>query len=88
MNLKHRINRDFSTRLSDTFKQPKKMANITSIAGMKQIFHVIAMLELETAFGEVHHNMVPLVRNSTLDLRSFLQFPHFNCNLYLSDSVS
>ena len=56
--IEHDIQKGFSPKLSGTLEHRAQMAHIINQARLKQRSLVISLLDLKTAFGEVHHNLV------------------------------
>ena len=61
--IEHHIQKGFMPKLSGTYEHTAQMAHIINRARIKQRSVVITLLDLKTAFGEVHHNLIPVVLN-------------------------
>ena len=59
--IEHHIQKGFMPKLSGTYEHTAQMARIINKARMKQRSVVITLLDLKNAFGEVHHNLIPVV---------------------------
>ena len=55
------IQKGFLPKISGTFKHTAQMVSIINAARIKQKSLVIALLDLENAFSEVHHYLIPEV---------------------------
>ena len=61
--IEHHIQKGFMPKLSGTYEHTAQMAHIINRARIKQRSVVITLLDLKNAFGEVHHNLIPVVLN-------------------------
>jgi len=55
----HRIQKGFLPKLSGTFEYIPDMANVINQARIKQRSLAVTFLDLQNAFREVHHNLIP-----------------------------
>ena len=62
--IEHEIQKGFTSGLSGTFEHTAQMADIINKARTKQRSLVITLLDLENAFGEVHHNLIPTAQGN------------------------
>ena len=56
--IEHKLQKGFLPKLSGTFEQIAQMANIADTDRIKQRSVVITLLDLKSAFSEVHHNLI------------------------------
>ena len=57
--IEHNIKKGFLPKLSRTFERTAQLANVINTARTKQRSLVATLLDLQNAFGEVHHNRIP-----------------------------
>ena len=57
--IEHQIQKGFLPIISGTFEHTAQMAKVINTARIKEKSLVITLLDLKTAFGEVHHSLIP-----------------------------
>jgi hypothetical protein len=59
--IEHEIQKGFTPHISGTFEHTPQMAYIINQSRIRQRSLVITLLDLNKAFGEVHHNLIQSV---------------------------
>ena len=55
------VQKRFTPGMTGTYEHTAQLAHIIRQAKKKQRSLVVTLLDLKNAFGEVHHNLIPLV---------------------------
>ena len=59
--IEHKIQKGFTPHISGTFEHTAQMAYIINQARIRQRSLLVILLDLNNAFGEVHHNLIQSV---------------------------